>query len=557
MGIPEMLASSKDSGGMEGFFNSPIAMILMPRTAARFQEAKRQQILLEQYQRKVELAGQFADQIEGTDPQAAAMIRADPSTMDTVFSAYYGAQKARDMAKLGFEYDIKKQQNQAELLQAQKERELNSPGGAGYYTNMMDQFLKDSVAAKTQGPNKPGLPTAGEVAANDIDARDMTFALSKDYNLPDLTSGNALRLMTDMNAAKDLQGERAKTLEAQARTKEIVDPNNPDRKILVSQDTGTGNYGNVVGEVPKSAEELKLGSQTEVFINDDNEYERRGYNPKTKMYDVVQGKVAGPDAGAERDHVNKVFPDGSVHIMLWNPKTKRHDIDDGISPLLTGEPQKDAEGNIIGYTKPKSKVGSDVSVDQSKGKALLAGIQSSIENIGETFDSLGGKQNAWANRMAEMAGGSSSAQDFAGFIRTPEGRQARDSLVQIAQSYVYALSGQQAPDQEVMRLQALVMPGVSDDATTIARKKARLADMISTIKSKASGGVDFNKMKDADKLPDSYRAPDPNENSGLDLNAITAPDIPDAAKGHVTQEKWDAATPAQRKAIIKAFGGDQ
>jgi hypothetical protein len=557
MGIPEMMAQSEDSGGMEGFFNSPIAMILMPRVAARFQAAKKDQMLLQQYQRKVQLAGQMADQIEATDPMAAAMIRADPSTMDNVFSAYYGYQKAEKLAKTGFEYDIAKQRDQAKLTQAQKDRESNSPGGAGYYNKMMDGVVKNVVADSVQGPNMPGLPTAGEAAAQEITPDEMLMALRKDYRMPELGFGNAARLMTDPNAAKDLQANRVSTLTGMRDTKEIVDPNNPDRKIMVSQDPITGAINVPVGEVPKSAEEQKLGSQNEVFMNTDGTFERRSYNPKTKMYDVVQGTVAPQDIGL-RDHVNKVFPDGSVHIMLWDDKTKTYSRDDGISPLLTGEPQKDANGNVIGFGKKTGGTGADVSVDQSKGKALLAGIQSSIVNIGETFDSLGNKQNAWANRAAEMSGGSSSAQDFAGFLRTPEGRQARDSLVQIAQSYVYALSGQQAPDQEVARLMALVMPGVSDDDKTIARKKARLADMINTVKTKASGGVDFDpaKMQAADMAPGDYRAPDPNGDSGLDLNAVTAPDIPEGAVGHVKQEDWDKATPAQRKVIIKAFGGN-
>jgi len=214
MGIPEMLAQSSDSG-MDGFMNSPIAMVLMPRTAARFQAAKKDQMLLEQYNRKVQLAGQFADQIEGQDPYAAAMIRSDPNAMDNVWTAMYNAGKQKELAGINFKNDMLKEAERARLAQEAELAKNNLPGAAGYYNKMMGSWLNQTVQPSgvmanpsVQGPRPAGELQQGQTV-KDIDPAMMAVALGEDFKLPGLAEGDALRIMTDPTAVQNLQTAQA------------------------------------------------------------------------------------------------------------------------------------------------------------------------------------------------------------------------------------------------------------------------------------------------------------------------------------------------------------
>lgn len=534
MGIPEMLAQSKDSGGMEGFFNSPIAMILMPRTAARFQEAKKDQMLLAQYQRKVELAGKFADQIESQDPQAAAMIRADPSAMDNVWSAWYSANKQKELAKQGFQYDIAKQQNQSELALKLKEAESMLPGGVGAHQATMGKFLEDSVATKTQGPNKPGLPTAGEVASQNIDPKRMTLALSEDYGLPDLTPGNALRIMQQPAAAEELQDNRRANLEMGKTTTEVVIDG---KKVKLAVDPSTGKFTEVVGTVPKTAEELKLeaGIQT-----------RRGPDGQNHDYGYEDGKGYTKDLGLtkkERDpnigkHVEK-FVDGKKRIMLWSEKDQDYTKDIGEAPPSGGYTVGvDKEGNPVityGSTGGAPKGPTEA---QQKGISLWEGARDQYTTAIDNFDALIQPRNATAASLGKVGRAA----------MTEDGQAAYDAVQQVAQNYIYALSGQQAPDSEVERIMSLVMPNIQDYPKAKRNKKILLHSMMRAIEArlpeKYKEGVLDKEGKPVPVSAEDRDSAPLNKDLKVPLPDTTPPPMPQLFKDKgYTQEQWDNLDP--------------
>lgn len=523
MGIPEMLATSKDSGGMEGFFNSPIAMILMPRTAARFQEAKRDQMLLAQQQRKFELAGQFADQIEKQDPFAAAMIRADPSAMDNVWTSMYNNNKQKELAGINFKNDLLKQQNQSELTAKLKEAESMLPGGIGAHQATMGKILQDSVAAKTQGPNMPGMPTAGDVASENITPQRMTMALSEDYALPNLTTGNAFRIMQDPKAVEDLQDNRRADIEAGSKTVKVVENGKVVEKALNME---TGVYDRVVGEVPKSAEQLKLESDFQT---------RPGTDGKNHDFGYVEGKGYVKDLGptkADRDpnigkHIEK-FVGGKKRIMLWSEKDQDYTKDIGEAPpsggySVTVDPKTGQA--VISYGQGAGGKNNDRTEAEAKGDSLFEGIRGLKTDTLDNFDELGKPQNTAGAANYDRGGG---------FVMSGPAQVGMGSLKQVAQTYIYAQSGQQAPDSEVNRIMSMVMPALSDKPEMRAFKKKLLANMFVSIRAKTSTWDQKNWEADMQAAPvnNDLKVADPTG---------SAPPLPESLKkGGITKEFWEA-----------------
>jgi hypothetical protein len=552
--------STSDENGGGGIWDSPVAMMLLPRVSSAMREAKKQNFLMAQLKRKTEMAGKLADQLDQSDPMAAAMLRADPSTLDNVFSAYYGAQKAREQAAQGYKYDILKQENQSELAMKQKEAENMLPGAVGDYQLKKLQELAQTVQRdgmlgpaypKAQGPAPAGQLQQGQTL-KDITPEMMRIALSQDYNLPNLGQGEANRIMTDPKAPQDLMAaaetKRNNDLTAGGRT-QVIEKNG--KRVRVAQNSQTGAWDVEVGNDPMMAEEISARTKTLPRKNpEDGKWHNYGFDLKTGDFTRDEG-LANTDPTGQRATLPLVQQDGSIHSMGWDGED--YTIDYGIAPNNMGDPVRDPVTNeIIGLKKAATGGDDKPSVDQSKGQALLTGIESSVENIAETWPSLSEGWNKAASAADQMGGNTPLTHMFTGFMRTSEGRQARDSVTQIAQSYVYALSGQQAPDQEVARLSELVFPNASDDKDTVDLKERRLADMINTIKVKAAGGVDMTKRKDAVINP-KLRVADPDGSSGHSLSEVTRGPVPDYLKEHTTQEKWDAATPAMRKKLKDAF----
>lgn len=517
MGIPEMLAQSKDSGGMEGFFNSPIAMILMPRTAARFQEARKDQLLLAQAQRKYELADQFASQIEKQDPFAAAMIRADPNAMDNVWTSMYNANKQKELAGVNFQNDLLKQQNQNDLALKLKEAESMLPGGVGAYQATMGKFLEDSVATKTQGPNMPGLPTAGEVASQNIDPKRMTLALSKDYGLPDLVPGNALRIMQDPTAAADLQDNRRADLELGKDTVVVKKPGT-DTYHAMGIDPATGARTVDQGEVAPPAGITEASSK---YLDMPDGY-RYGFNVNTRNYDRPMGKTP-PDANDPRMKTVEVFDekDQKSYVMGWDPATNDYTRKIGIVPPKGNySVGTDERGNLV------IKYGTDGGGTRAtettiKGNSLWEASKDQFVTAAEGFDELSKFQNTTAGIMGTVGR----------IWRTDKGQKAADSLEQLGTNYIYALSGQQAPKQEVDNFLNRLVPLPTDGPETLKNKKALLYSAMRAIKSRTSEG-----LTDKDKISPS---------EAVSTLSGSIPPMPEEvkAKGY-TQEQWESLDPS-------------
>jgi len=190
--------------------------------------------------------------------------------------------------------------------------------------------------------------------------------------------------------------------------------------------------------------------------------------PKPTKYETVapgsalvdpSGKVVYQNADrAKAPTITKVVqPDGSELAVQWDQDTN------------AWVPIKAPQGG--GVLKQPKKTESQI-----KGEAILQGVESSIQILDKTYDSLAEKMNSAAS---SVYGGA--------VLMSDDARTAKDALSQIAQSYIYALSGAQAPETEVQRVVNSVMPGPLNGPEQIAAKKARIRDMIETIRSRAQG----------------------------------------------------------------------
>lgn len=122
---------------------------------------------------------------------------------------------------------------------------------------------------------------------------------------------------------------------------------------------------------------------------------------------------------------------------------------------------------------------------QIKGEAILAGTKGSIQPALNNFGELSDWRNTSANTLNALPLGIGSG--LARALKSTKGQVGEDAVRNIVTNYIYALSGAQAPETEVQRNMALVMPNMTDGAEAIAAKKARLGDMIETLKARAAG----------------------------------------------------------------------
>lgn len=532
MGIPEMLASSSNSGGMESFFNSPIGMILMPRTSARFMEAKKDQMLMAQIQRKQEFAMRFAESIKDKDPLSAAAIMADPSTIDNVLTMYNQDRVWRQHNAIEQQQKMEAEQRAAEIARQAEIDKSNLPGGVGAYQDMMQKFAAQTVQPdgamanpKVQGPRPEGQLQQGQTV-KDMTLPMLTKALSEDFSLPGLAPGDATRIMADPKAVQDLQTGLRTQMETGAKTLEVeID----GEKVKVGYDPIKGTWTKIIGNVPKSAEELKLGSQTII---------KRGQDGKDHHYAFVPGEGYTKDEGLAEV---KADPNLGDHVEVWDPVKKKTmimgwDPDDqdftrviGEAEPKSGTPMYDNKGNIIGYMGSSGPKGPTEA--QQKGISLYEGAKDQYKIAVDNFDELTLPRNSAA----------ASAGSYGRAAMTENGQAAYDAVKQVAQNYIYALSGQQAPDSEVERIMSLVMPSVQDYPTAKKNKKILLHSMMRAIKA---------------RLPDKYaddmnKAPMGGADLRVPLPSTTPPPMPKefSDRGY-TQEQWNSLEPSDWDAFL-------
>jgi hypothetical protein len=489
-------------GGVGDFLSSPAAMILMPRTSARFRDMQRENYLLEQARKKQQFAAEFARSIEKTDPLNAAAIMADPSVIDNVLVMYN--QKAMGNTNFEREQQAKREADERNFAQ-QKELEAYRHTFLQPEVQQHQELEKALVTGavqptgamanpKIQGPRPEGQLQQGQ---NLFDASPrssdlLTKTIAAQTGIEDLTPQEALQIMLRPSALAEVKQNR---LQLQQEKNKVA-----------------GDYKDTV----------------KIYV--DGKERMMAFNPETKRYDIPVGEVA-PDATAVDIRTrtkNMVGPDGKEHIFSFNPETGKYDVDQGLAMPPAGTPTYDKEGNITGYVGGAGPKGPTEA--QQKGISLYESAKDQFVTAIEGFDDLtNDTQSKLGARLGE--GGR--------FIMSGPAQVTKDSITQVAQNYIYALSGQQAPEQEVERISALVMPSLSDKGESAANKKRMLYSMMRAIKARLPANY-----KVEDKINKIIKEGDPGYNPSLRVQDPTpeaAPALPDYLKKEgITQEYWDA-----------------
>jgi hypothetical protein len=219
-----------------------------------------------------------------------------------------------------------------------------------------------------------------------------------------------------------------------------------------------------------------------------------------ELTDIGQYQERRADRQADVDWRNQQYETGQD----W--KRKEFEADEAYrnrpdkpQRYRVGENLVDESGNVVyeGTPKPKKLTESEI-----KGGSIMTGAQHHADvlftggrpdNPVPGLDELATLQNS-AGRMAEGYGGS--------LIMTESAQKTLDALRGLTQQYIYALSGQQAPESEVQRVLAGVMPSAADQPGRVAEKKKEISNMWETIKARAAkqggtgetpdtGGFDF------------------------------------------------------------------
>lgn len=173
--------------------------------------------------------------------------------------------------------------------------------------------------------------------------------------------------------------------------------------------------------------------------------------------------------------------DGSMHFLT--PEAIVNAADAAKSSQTEGGGQASQAGIPLGPAKKTEA--------QIKGEAILAGAVDSFQPAVSGFDNL-------KDSTGQIGG---ELGDAGRFLQSGEYQVTADAVKNITQAYIYALSGQQAPEAEVQRQMSIVMPRYLDKDAAIEGKRKRLMSMINTIKSRAQGpgGEDQSQKQPSDE----------------------------------------------------------
>ncbi len=134
---------------------------------------------------------------------------------------------------------------------------------------------------------------------------------------------------------------------------------------------------------------------------------------------------------------------------------------------LEAIPGGPADTAVAGKNKPPTE-------DQAKNRQLYERTTQQLPIALQTFDSMG----KLGNQVGNLTGAS--------WLTSPEFQRGDAALKDIAASYLYSVSGATANPGEVANLTSTLRPRIGESAESIADKKARLQQMVSSINTRAN-----------------------------------------------------------------------
>lgn len=178
-------------------------------------------------------------------------------------------------------------------------------------------------------------------------------------------------------------------------------------------------------------------------------------------------------------------PNGEITQTPYYPP-----VPPGIRPPAGAAPQPapqaaaaPAQGAAPPVAAGAVRTGPPVTVGQKKpteaeikGRTLLANAEPDYQTAKKSFDALSGTGDQVLNELGRAGR----------FFQSNDYQVAVDATKNVVQSYIYAVSGAQAPEAEVARNLAIVMPDVTDKPDTIAAKRQRLDGMMDAIRKRAN-----------------------------------------------------------------------
>lgn len=152
------------------------------------------------------------------------------------------------------------------------------------------------------------------------------------------------------------------------------------------------------------------------------------------------------------------------------PAGYRWNTDGGLE-FIPGGPHDPANAAL----KPPT----DADVRAAKLSGVIQGDKELLLGANGIYDKLA---DPWSQAVgAEVGVGGFGAGRPGLALAAPDYQSATNALTNIAQSYLYAISGQAAPAGEVAKIIESVTPKFGEDASSVKNKKARLASYIAAI----------------------------------------------------------------------------
>lgn len=151
------------------------------------------------------------------------------------------------------------------------------------------------------------------------------------------------------------------------------------------------------------------------------------------------------------------------------PANMAVDPPSGAGATPAGPTPAPGNGSIVIGQKPPTE-------EQIKGGVLFESVSGDKAILDKSFAALDNTVGQAGSTMGGVVGR---------WIQSSDYQVAYDAARNVVQSYIYAVSGAQAPDTEVERNMQLVLPAIGDSKEALAEKKKRLDRMVEAIRIKA------------------------------------------------------------------------